>query len=45
MVSVRTLLIVAANHSWPLYQIDVNNAFLQGDLDDEVYMEILLGFE
>nr|GEX01822.1 hypothetical protein [Tanacetum cinerariifolium] len=44
MVTVRCLISLSVQNDWPLYQFDVNNAFLYGDLNEEVYMELPLGY-
>nr|CAN60149.1 hypothetical protein VITISV_016363 [Vitis vinifera] len=44
IASVRLLLSMVAMCSWPLYQLDIKNVFLHGDLAEEVYMEQPPGF-
>ena len=43
MTTVCTVLAIAASQSRPLYQFDIKNASLHGDLKEEVYMKIPQG--
>jgi hypothetical protein len=42
--TVRVLLSLVANFGWDLQEFDVKNAFLHGDLKEEIYMEIPPGY-
>ena len=42
--SVMTLIAVFAAHKWPFFQMDVKNAFLNGELSKKVYMKLPLGY-
>lgn len=42
--TVRTIIVVAAAHNWELEQIDINNAFLHGYIDEDIYMTPPLGY-
>ena len=45
MSTARTLFAIAAMLDWDIRQIDINNAFLLGDLDEEIYVEQPEGYE
>lgn len=43
MTTVRGILALGANFTWPIHQMDINNAFLQSELVEEVFVDIPLG--
>lgn len=44
MVTVRTIFSIEASNNWCIHQMNAYNAFLQGDLHDEIYMQLPKGF-
>lgn len=43
--TIRLVFTLAATRNWSIQQIDVNNAFLNGDLEEDIYMVQPQGFE
>ncbi|KAL0406637.1 UNVERIFIED_CONTAM: Retrovirus-related Pol polyprotein from transposon RE1 [Sesamum latifolium] len=44
-ITMRIFLDVASSYNWPLHQIDINNIFLHGYLDEDIYMHAPDGYE
>ena len=42
--SVRTLIAISMACKWPLFHMDVKNAFLNGELSEEVYIKLPPGY-
>eukprot|EP01018_Ginkgo_biloba_P029557 Gb_20738 [translate_table: standard] len=45
MDTIRIVLVLAAQHGWIIYQMDVKSAFINGYVDEEIYVEKPQGFE
>ena len=45
MNTIRVLISLAVNLDWDMQQSDIKDAFLYGDLDEEIYMEISQGYK
>ena len=42
--SVKTFIALFAARKWPLFQMDVKNSFLNGEISEEVYMKLPFGY-
>ena len=42
--SIRLILAIVAQLDLELYQMDVKTTYLNGEVDEEIYMEQLIGF-
>ncbi|KAJ0824197.1 putative RNA-directed DNA polymerase [Helianthus annuus] len=44
MVTVRCVIALAVQNNWPMFQLDINNAFLYGTINEDVYMCLPEGY-
>ena len=44
MAKIASIRLLLSMRSWPLFQLDIKNVFLHGDLAEEAYMEQPPGF-
>ncbi|KAJ0435793.1 putative RNA-directed DNA polymerase [Helianthus annuus] len=44
MVTVRCIINLAVENGWSLHQLDINNAFLYGNISEDVYMKLPEGY-
>lgn len=38
-VTVRVILAISTAHNLPIHQLDINNAYLHGNLEEDVYLQ------
>ena len=44
MTMIRVVIALAIQFEWPMQEYDVKNAFLHGELEEEIYIRIPLGY-
>jgi histone deacetylase 1/2 len=44
-VTIRTVISIAVSNKWQIHQIDIDNAFLNGTIKEDIYMKQPPGFE
>lgn len=45
LITMLAVLTIAASRNWDIHQIDIDNAFLNGELHDEIYLQQPPGFQ